>query len=609
MMKIQTYGKAIAFMLLTLLAVWMTACSSDDDTNGQPEVDILSRFNNEGKAWMSLQIPLGSQMATRANDFGFDDGLDGEWKVKDAYILIFAGASESAAKFASAYKVESPTLNTSAYEQITATVTFPINDANINTGDKLYVFALLNNNSSAITSFAANSITFANGGSEKIINSSSTLSDLKAVTISSFKDNNDYFLMTNATLADAPSANASLSILVEMPASYFFPTEALAEAHPAGHIFVERLAAKATVVVDRLTNHYVLGNEYATFVNEDLMFALDNYNTSSYACQLLNGVTYGRFVESKAVEPYYPLRYRIYWAEDANYDGKNGLIYKDHANKDQIPWSALGNDSPQYCAENTFNVANMKDDCTTSVLVRLQLNKGGDFYTTSVTGSDIVFQPPGQELEEQGTSASSSFSRTRSNKVPYSGGENYATIDEYLRQWLMETNSDFREWVNKYAAGEVKHVEIKLTNDASTGTATVGDVTQTARTSGAGATAFEVLNLRSYFANNIALKFYENGYCYYRVLIRHFDDTLTPWASAALMTDNTTATVYSGDAASYLGRYGVVRNNWYNISINSITHIGSPIIPALTTNADDKVEQLLNATLHISGWEGHEQNL
>ena len=173
----------------------------------------------------------------------------------------------------------------------------------------------------------------------------------------------------------------------------------------------------------------------------------------------------------------------------------------------------------------------------------------------------------------------------------------------------METNKAFRDWVNEYAAGEVKHVAITLTNDAATGTATVSNVTQKAHTSGAGATAFDALGLVSYFANNIALKFYENGYCYYRVLIRHFDDTQTPWVSAASMTDNTTATVYGGDAEKYLGRYGVVRNNWYNISINSITHIGSPIIPALTTNADDKVEQLLNATLSISGWEKHEQNL
>ena len=75
------------------------------------------------------------------------------------------------------------------------------------------------------------------------------------------------------------------------------------------------------------------------------------------------------------------------------------------------------------------------------------------------------------------------------------------------------------------------------------------------------------------------------------------------------MTNNSTAQVYGGDAEKYLGRYGVVRNNWYNISITSVTHVGSPIIPALTSEADDKVPQFLNATLSINGWEGHTQDL
>ena len=416
--------------------------------------------------------------------------------------------------------------------------------------------------------------------------------------------------MTSATLADASNTGASLTTLKEVPVSYFFPSEALAEANPAGRISVERLAAKATIE-DGLTYYYILGNSYATFVADDLEWTLDNYNTSSYACRHLTRVSYDRFVESRPIEPHYPLRYRTYWAEDVNYIGNIGLTYKIHANRDQISWKAMS--ASDYCAENTFDVTHMTDDCTTSVLVRLKLNNGGDFYTTSVTGSDIIFQPPSYELTEEGTSASESFARRRSDKVTYDG-TNYATIDDYLRTWLMQTNKDFRNWVNEYAAGEVKHVAITLTNDASTGTATVNNVTQTARTSGDGVTAFASLNLVSYFANNIALKFYENGYCYYRVLIRHFDDEQTPWSSAPSMTDNTTAQVYAATSpdtpeSKYLGRYGVVRNNWYNISINSVTHVGSPIIPALTSDADDKVEQLLNATLIISGWEGHNQDL
>lgn len=602
---IWTYGRFMCLMLLT--AVLLAGCSDSRELE-LPQPDILSRFNTEGKAWLTLQMPLGSQTMTRAT--GFDDGSYDEYKVRNAHVLIFAGADEATTTFASAYEVM-PSLVSSTNDQITTTATVTISDDNINAGDRLYVLVVLNNNATAITTdeFPATSVTFANANGQPLTleGGVSTFSALDHVTVSQQRDGNGYFMMTNARLADDYSTTASLFTLVGMDASFFFHSEEESLAHPAAHINVERLSAKTTVE-NRISDHYVLGNEYASFEDDDLRFALDNYNVSSFLCRHLSAIGYERMVESRAIETQVPLSYRTYWAEDINYDGASGLTYHNQANRNNIAWNALGSATPQYCAENTFDVANMKDNCTTSVLVRLQLNNGNDFYTTSVTGSDIVFQTPDNELTEQGTSASSSFSRTRSVKVTYDG-TNYATIDEYLRQWLMETNKDFRDWVNEYAAGEAKHVAITLTNDAATGTATVRNVTQTARTSGDGVTAFASLNLVSYFANNIALKFYENGYCYYRVLIRHFDDEQTPWSSTASMTNNTTATVYDGDAESYLGRYGVVRNNWYNISINSVTHIGSPIIPPLTTNADDKVEQLLNATLRISGWEKHEQNL
>jgi hypothetical protein len=250
----------------------------------------------------------------------------------------------------------------------------------------------------------------------------------------------------------------------------------------------------------------------------------------------------------------------------------------------------------------------MKDNCTTSLLVRLQLNGGNHFYTTNVTGSDVIYQMPVNDVSEDGTSASETFAPRRSSKVASA-----KTIDEYLREWLMDSNKDFRDWVNQYAAGEPKHVNITVeSKDADFGMtdAKVLSVTQTARATGSlGANAFDALHLKTYCDNNIKLQFYEHGYCYYRVLIRHFDDTQTPWSSSGTMSDNTPTQTYGGDEASYLGRYGMVRNNWYNISINSVTHVGSPIIPPLTSDADDKVEQLLNATLQISGWEGHEQDL
>lgn len=612
MNKFTRYFRCLVMLSATLL---LAACSDSQEPE-VPEVDILSRFNAEGKAYLTLQIPLGDQALTRTT---FDDGTEGEWKVKDVYLLIFAGASESTAMFASAYNVTTPTLNPSSHQQITRTVTIAIDDQNLNTGDNLYVFALLNNNTSAISSFSKSSVTFANNGTAKTISSNSTLADLQAVTITSYVDNDGYYLMTNAPLASANDGTGAISTLVEVPTTYFFPTETEALANPGGQIYVERAAAKTTVT-NGISSNYILGNSYATFAASDLTFSLDNYNTNSYLTRHFNStwLPYNaaskgyRMVESAALPS---AVYRTYWAEDANYTGKSGLTYKDHDHRSEITWKDMGNSV--YCAENTFSTTYMRDDCTTSVLVRLQLNNGGDFYTTSVTGQDVIFQPPHNEVTEEGTSASESFAPRRSNKVTYDG-TNYATINDYLRTWLMQNSSAFRTWVNTYAAGEPKHVNIAVSTPAGGGMATVTGVTQTARNSGDGVSAFSALSLVSYLNNNVTLKFYDDGYCYYRVPIMHFGSSnnanaLTPWSSMPTMTNNTTAWVY-GDGTTcndnnYLGRYGMVRNNWYTINITSVTHVGYPTIPALTSNADDTIEQLLNATLSISGWEDKSQNL
>lgn len=614
MNRIQTFIHTNIVVLLALLSVVLViACSSEEDTAGQPEVDILSRFNSEGKAWMSLDINMPiHDVATRSS---FENGAPNEYAVKTMMLVLFHGDGETTEDnmtVASTYVVDYSNPTDGPDPQVTnhKTVTIQVTDENIRNSDRLAVLVIAN----------------ASPG----ISSGDKFSTIKALIsgIVNTMDETDYFVMSNARLAKAYAANAELFTLVNIDASYFFPTEEESRGNPAGHINIERLAVKTTVE-DGLseTNHKILGNEYATFTSNDLTFALDNYNTTGYLCKHLTSVDYERMVESEAVEPYYPYVYRTYWAEDANYSGSSGLtnvpyatyLLYDDAQKSAF-WKSTG--SSVYCAENTFDVGHMQDNCTTSVLVRLKLNNGGDFYTTSVTGQDVIFQPPSTTLEEQGTSASSSFSRTRSNEVTYDG-TNTATIDDYLRTWLMQQSSALRSWVRDYAGNEPKHLKIEVSGNAETGLATA-TLSQTAQTSGTGFNKFESLTnayeetggvtLKAHLQallNSLTIKFYDDGYCYYRVLIRHFDDTqfTKPWASDASMTNNSTAQVYGGDTENNLGRYGMVRNNWYNISIRSITHVGSPIIPALTEDADDKVSQFLNATLSINGWTSHKQNL
>ena len=585
--------------LIWLVAALLIGCRDYGVEENNAQENVLSRFDAHGRAWLYLEIPLGTDILTRSS---FDDGNENEYAVHNVMIVLFRGTgSEDELTVASTYIFTDWEEKGKAYQ---ISKRLQINSSNIEKEDDIYLLAILN---------ATPTI----GIGTKFENVKTILSDITTTA-----NSNNYFVMSNAPLAANNNGTGTVNTLVYLPPSFFFATEEEAAANPAAQIYVERAAAKVTVSTATTPPTTILGNPNITFTATDLNYTLDNYNENSTLVRQFNAdwLPYRsaagnplRFVEAIAL-PFQPACYRTYWAQDQNYSDVPGtnstpaLTFKPHAQRTDITWKGMGTNS--YCAENTFDAAYQQDNCTTSILVRLQLNGGNDFYTTSVTGSDIVYLAPHNSVSEEGTSAESSFSRQ--HRSPAISAK---TIDEYLRTWLMQVNPDFRQWVNDYAAGEPKHVNICVVGDAETGLATVAKVTQTARaTNSAGATAFTALNLETYFSNNITIHYYKEGYCYYRVPIRHFTDDETPWESVASMTSNTTGQAYqaSGEYTAdkrYLGRYGLVRNNWYTIDIRSITHVGSPIIPVLTTNADDMVEQLLNTTLNISPWTIHDTPL
>ena len=587
---------------MLLAAMLLAGCCDYDrlETAEAAPMDILSRFNAEGKAWLSLELNLAEQASLTRTDF--NDGIASEFAVNSLKLVLFHGSStdaEDELKVASTYDV---TYNPEPDDddQVTrhSKVTVQVSSNNISQNDKLYILAILN-----VSPTIAEGATFA-------AVKNTLLTTAEGVTPMTTKvGETEYFVMTNAPLASANDGTGTVTTLVDVPASYFFASAEDAAANPAAQIYVERAAAKVTVT-ESVSPKTVQGNTNIDFATSDIKFGLYNFNDRSYLVRHFNsgwlayniGSDY-RFVETL---PLPSGQYRTYWAEDVNYSDRNNI-------RTIQSWKEMGNS--YYCAENTFNVASMTDENTTSVVVRIRVNGANDFYTTTVTGRDVIYQLPKNDLTEEGTSASSSFARHRSAKVASA-----KTIDEYLREWLMETNKGFRDWVRVYAAGEPKHVNITVERDerdtggSGKADARVTGVTQTAQASGsAGATAFAALDLENYFANNITLNYYWRGYMFYRVHIRHFTDTQTPWASTATMTDNTTGQAYIAEAGEggktaeerYLGRYGVVRNNWYTVNVRSVTHVGHPVIPPLTQDADDQVEQLLNATLQISGWEGH----
>ena len=593
---------AILFRNLLLSAMLLTACRDYDDIPGLPAVDILTCFNAEGKAWLTLDLNLPEQDgATRA--VTFDDGTSAEHTVRTLTLVLFHGTgTEDQMQVASVYQLAYEAVDDS-HPQVThhSRKAFQISSDNIVKGDRLAILAIAN--------------------ASPDIKNGNTFAQVRSMTtgITTTIDGTQFFVMTSSPLATANDGSGIVSTLMEISAANLYDTENEANDHPAGHIYLERAAAKITVKETVGSPKELPGNPNISFESSDLAYAIDNYNTAANLVRYFNAswLPYRssndaplRFVETTPL-PAQPARYRTYWAQDQNYTGSTGLIYKTHAQRENITWRAMNNNS--YCAENTFEAAHQQDDCTTSVLVRLQLNNGGDFFTTSTTGGDIVYLPPRNSVSEEGTSASESFSRQHRSPA-----FNAKTIDEYLRTWLMQAYPSFRNWVNTYAAGETKHVSIAVgaaSDWETTGKATIVKVAQSACAANtAGADAFDALDVVSYINTNITIYYYNNGYCYYRVPLRHFTDEETEWQSTPQMTGNATSQAYQANGEfsvdhRYLGRYGLVRNNWYNINIRKIAHIGNPIIPALTQNADDRVEQLLNATLVISSWTSHDEPL
>jgi hypothetical protein len=100
----------------------------------------------------------------------------------------------------------------------------------------------------------------------------------------------------------------------------------------------------------------------------------------------------------------------------------------------------------------------------------------------------------------------------------------------------------------------------------------------------------------------IGIKTYKNGESYYIARIKHFGDDLTPWKEG-----NDT---YGGNNLNWLGRYGVLRNNWYDLTINKISGPGYPDVPEVKPETpDDEDTKYINVSVKILDWAKRSQSV
>lgn len=77
------------------------------------------------------------------------------------------------------------------------------------------------------------------------------------------------------------------------------------------------------------------------------------------------------------------------------------------------------------------------------------------------------------------------------------------------------------------------------------------------------------------------------------IISKHFG-SLTPWNSGES---------YGTDNGKYLGRYGMLRNNWYDLTVGNVYGPGYPGVPPVDPNQpDDENEKYLSVSVKILSW-------
>lgn len=636
-------------------AVALVACSDSATDALDPQQKPIMDKDGKGYVAFSVSMPTDNN-ATRAND-DFDKGTAKEYAVKDVALLIFKGVKgakgnlvESTAKYQQFVNISDVEFGDAANGNITLDRKYvkEITGMDYNPATEGFLGLCVINRNQV---FVHNGSTLTIGG-HTITAGTTTFGDIQGyimnTNINANGNGNDEnaalwtesggILMLNAPLYDKPGNSdadieaGNLNILQDITSS-IFATENEAREGACANIYVERAVAKVSVKYDEKTG------SNAAFDWSISAWRLDNTNTKSYIVRRMdnfddtyNLVSYSniptavhRMVGSESTVHQAGVsmgdadknpRYRTYFAIDPNYNtpGTFNVSTERH--------TSFGTDFGAYCAENVFDVDHQIWGETTRVIVSAVLTpKDGDSYYAHAGDDKYLSLASVKEL-----------------------AFNYAIAEyrKYIKN-LRDANllTGQITFANSTVTIEDKKND-KIVVTLPTTEITVADGVTDAQVEAAGiANLTKVDQVRGYLDNatyaeqnvthtDINVRFYNGGTSYYQVRIKHFGDDMTPWNKDEYSgTDNAPAA--GGSAAAYpdgtdsrremnyLGRYGVLRNNWYVVNLTNVIKIGYPTLEDLALDGSGKIdpetpddhidkEAWINAEVNILSWAKRFQN-
>lgn len=513
--------------------------------------------NENGPHYATFTIKLPTTNGTRADgEPTYDDGTADEYAVNNATLLVFRGKTgekEADAEFVESVELgdmkpwtgvdDDPNVITTE-----ANITAKLNNFESSYTGNYYAVIMLNNNmtgSNKKVKLPANGNTFSDWQKANVINSMA--SEVNG------------FYMANAVKVNGTTT----STLVTIDKNKVTTNESAAQS--AATIYVERGVAKVTMTAFSEMNVKGLTGDKVTITAWDL----DVTNKKSYPVHNVDnydsyGDYWGDIWEVERFTSGHPTFNRAHWGIDPNYSTiSNDKKYTDDFNykAKTYDFSGAGDaTAPKYCLENTFSLGHMYQNQTTRVIMK------ATYVPSGLTAGETFYMFDGK-----------------------SGYFTEGTLTTQISTAI--TNAGYT----------ATNFSLPLTDMKKAGKhlLTANDITKTSGSVEVNDEFLGKVNAALGLSDNKKISTYYEGVSYYIARIKHFGDALTPWNSG----DPTYGTGAEAKK-KYLGRYGMVRNNWYELQVNSISNPGSPDVPEVNPDSpdDESDKYYINCSVRILSW-------
>lgn len=541
----------------------LAGCSNDEVVNGNESNVTLG-----GDSYVAIQLVASNGAASRAENGGFDNGYDEEGQVE----IVTVDESKVAAADFYFYKG-----NTFVKKgEVISDLQLTEGGATANIESTSNVMVVLKN----VTETPDQVLVVLNGKDVTLGGDGATLSSDLEKLVTSYKyevttgegadaTTTQYFLMSNSSYVEGSTAMCATPIEMR----HLQSTEELAKKNPV-EIYVERVAAKVQLKKDENFSATIDGNVNVDDVSKQLTIEVNGWglsgtNKNAYCMKKIasswsyagwsTGLTGGSWNDAA--------NHRSYWAQDndyntgegkypENYDGwttnggktdndQNSLNYLTY--NDLVGDDHLNYDDVAYCFENTMDASvaynqatGVNNPAVTHLLIAATLKVSG-------TEAQDLFRYQGEFFTKDNYIAAALNVWKAGGNLIYRVAEADETGGTAIdgTSYISVTASDV-EVVNKHDG----KVSIQLTDEAKAKSwYTISGETATEITADKEATLaalFEGLNDADGF---------KGGSMYYCVPIEHLNNSETIG----------------------VGSYGVVRNHFYQLTLESIKNIGTAV--------------------------------